>query len=134
MTHLTSKELEFIKSYLSEKLKPSFVWLFGSAARETMNSESDIDLAFMSDLQVDSYQIFMMAQELACSLGRDVDLINLKTASTVMKAQIVGKGKLLYEKDPFERKKFSARAFKEYALLNEERQIILERMTHPEDI
>jgi uncharacterized protein len=47
-----------------------------------------------------------------------------------MKAQIVGTGKLLYEKDPLERKLFTMRSLKEYALLNEERRIILESSRH----
>jgi uncharacterized protein len=59
-------------------------------------------------------------------------LIDLHKASTVMKAQIVGKGRLIYEQDPPKRMNFSMVAFKEYALLNEERQVISEQFTNLE--
>lgn len=130
--HLTPQEIQLIQSFLKEKLAPSFIWLFGSGAKETLKPESDIDLAFFSDAGYEGYQVFMVAQELAGMLGREVDLIDLKKASTVMKAQIVGKGKLLYEQEPLQRMIFEMRAFKEYALLNEERQSILKRFTNPE--
>lgn len=130
--HLIPQEIKLIQSFLKEKLAPSFIWLFGSGAKEALKPESDIDLAFFSDDELDSYQVFMFAQELAGLLGREVDLIDLKKASTVMKAQIVGKGKLIYEQDPLQRKIFAMRVFKEYALLNEERQLILERFNNPE--
>jgi predicted nucleotidyltransferase len=129
---LSPQEIQLIQSFLKEKLAPSFIWLFGSGAQEALKPDSDVDLAFFSDARSDSYQVFMIAQELAAMLGREVDLIDLRKASTVMKAQIVGKGKLIYEQNPFQRKMFTMRVFKEYALLNEERKPILDRFTNPE--
>lgn len=128
MVHsLRPQQIQMIQSFLEEKLKPSMIWLFGSAVRETLNPESDIDLAFFSDGDFDGYQVFMVAQELASMIGKEIDLIDLKKASTVMKAQIIGKGKLIYQQDNRQRMIFEMKAFKEYALLNEERQPILER-------
>jgi uncharacterized protein len=75
---LPLQQIELIIGFLRGKLRPTFIWLFGSAAKETMNLESDIDLAFSSNDRLDSYQVFMIAQELASKLGRDVDLIDLK--------------------------------------------------------
>ena len=69
----------------------------------------------------------MNAGELAEIMGRDVDLIDLHKASTVLKAQITGKGKVIFNSDNLQRMTFAMRAFKEYALLNEERQWILDR-------
>jgi uncharacterized protein len=129
---LTPQEIQLIQDFLKEKLTPSFMWLFGSGAKEALKPESDIDLAFFSDAEFDAYQAFMVAQELAGMIGREVDLIDLKKASTVMKAQIVGKGKLIYETDKLQRMIFEMRALKEYALLNEERQFILERFMNSE--
>jgi predicted nucleotidyltransferase len=131
---LTLEQIESLKSFLKEKIHPSFIWLFGSAAKGAMNLESDVDLAFMSDDKFDRYQIFMIAQELAYKLGRNVDLIDLRAASTVMRAQIIGKGILLYEQDSLERMRFSMLTLKEYALLNEERWAIIEKSAPPEDL
>ncbi|HEX3047776.1 MAG TPA: nucleotidyltransferase domain-containing protein [Bacillota bacterium] len=101
--------------------------LFGSAARGQLRPDSDLDLAFLSDLALNEYEVFMRAQELAELLGRDVDLIDLNKASTVLKAQIIGKGKVIFNGDNLRRMVFAMKAFKEYALLNEERQCILDR-------
>jgi len=67
----------------------------------------------------------MLVQEIAGIFNRDIDLIDLSKASTVFKAQIVGTGKVIYCSDDTRRMYFEMRSFKEYALLNEEREVIL---------
>jgi predicted nucleotidyltransferase len=111
---------------LIEKVNPVTIYLFGSAARDELREDSDIDIAYLSDACLSAYENFMFAQELADIFKRDVDLIDLKQASTVFKAQVVGMGKRIYCSDENRRMYFEMRAFKEYALLNEERAVILE--------
>ncbi|MGY5216063.1 type VII toxin-antitoxin system MntA family adenylyltransferase antitoxin [Clostridium butyricum] len=104
------------------------VYLFGSAAKNQLKPESDIDIAFLSFLDVDEYECFMKAQELAEIFKRDVDLIDLKKASTVFKAQIISTSSLIYCNDDVKRAYFEMRALKEYALLNEERAEIIKNI------
>lgn len=104
------------------------VYLFGSAAKNQLKPESDTDIAFLSFLDVDEYECFMKAQELAEIFKRDVDLIDLKKASTVFKAQIIGTSSLIYCNDDVKRAYFEMRALKEYALLNEERAEIIKNI------
>lgn len=99
--------------------------LFGSYVTGRVHSASDIDVAFLSDKKLDSYEVFMLAQTLASQVGRDVDLIDLATASTVMRAQIISSGTVIYCGDERRRAEFFMRALKEYALLNEEREVVL---------
>ncbi|WP_047155267.1 type VII toxin-antitoxin system MntA family adenylyltransferase antitoxin [Aneurinibacillus tyrosinisolvens] len=113
---------------LTEQLSPYVIILFGSVVKGTMHNESDIDIAFLSDQAFTEYEIFMAGQELAAKLGKEVDLVDLNRASTVLKAQIVGTGKILLDCDPSRRMVFFMRAFKEYAKLNEERQPIFDRL------
>ncbi|HEX3047017.1 MAG TPA: hypothetical protein VHY08_19845 [Bacillota bacterium] len=54
-------------------------------------------------------------------------MIDLNKASTVLKAHIIVSGKVIINGDILRRMVFAIKAFKEYALLNEERQCILER-------
>ncbi|AWI03693.1 type VII toxin-antitoxin system MntA family adenylyltransferase antitoxin [Clostridium drakei] len=117
--------IEKITDFLVENIKPYLIYLFGSSVNGVFREDSDIDIAFMSDKKITEYEVFMLAQELADILKRDVDLINLKNASTVFKAQIVGKGKVIYCSDDKRRMYFEMYVFKDYALLNEEREIIL---------
>lgn len=117
------KMIELLKDF-----KPVVVYLFGSASREELRDDSDIDIAFLSDENIDEYVCFMKAQELADIFKRDVDLIDMKKASTVFKAQIIGTGKNIYCNDDSKRAYFEIRCFKEYALLNEEREVILKKI------
>ena len=123
----TEDQLNTIREFLQQKVSPTLVILFGSAAQGRLRPDSDIDLAFLSDRQLNEYDVFMIAQELAELLGQDVDLVYLRNASTVLTAQIIGKGKVILEKDEAQRMAFAMNAFKNYAKLNEERQCILDR-------
>ncbi|WP_258049710.1 type VII toxin-antitoxin system MntA family adenylyltransferase antitoxin [Clostridium weizhouense] len=102
--------------------------LFGSAAKGTLRDDSDIDIAFLTEKDVDSYECFIKAQELADIFKREVDLINLNTSSTVFKAQVIGTGKRIYCSDDTKRMFFEMRALKSYAMLNEEREVILKKI------
>jgi len=113
---------------MREEFNPIIIYLFGSAARNELRGDSDIDIAFLTDNEVDEYECFMKAQELADIFKREVDLINLSNSSTVFKAQVVGNGKVIYCGDNNRRMYFEMRALKEYALLNEERAEILKRI------
>ena len=110
---------------LIERINPIVVYVFGSAVRNELREDSDIDIAYISDVHLIPYENFMLAQEIADIFKRDVDLVNLKDASTVFKAQVVGKGKKIYCSNENARMHFEMIAFKEYALLNEEREIIM---------
>lgn len=104
------------------------LYIFGSASRNELRNDSDIDIAFLTEDDIDEYKCFMKAQEIADIFKRDVDLIDLRKASTVFKAQIIGSGKVVYCIDDIKKAYFEMRSLKEYALLNEERQEILENI------
>lgn len=70
--------------------------------------------------------LFLLANELAQRLKRDIDLVDLKTASTVFRAQVVTRGELLYYRDKTFKGYYEMRILKDYAKLNEERKVILD--------
>jgi uncharacterized protein len=120
---------QMITNVLTEKLFPFLIILFGSTVKGNIHQSSDIDIAFLSDNKVpDPYEIFMIAQELASKLQRDVDLIDLNQASTVFQAQIVSTGKVIYCSDEHKRAQFEMKTLKMYAKLNEERSPILKNI------
>lgn len=84
------------------------------------------DIAFLNDKFLSDYDIFMASQELADIIKRDVDLIDLSKASTVMKAQVVGTGITILNTDTVRTSLFQMQALKEYAVLNEQRKCILD--------
>ncbi|WP_206662950.1 type VII toxin-antitoxin system MntA family adenylyltransferase antitoxin [Anaerobacillus alkaliphilus] len=123
------KEIEeTIVTILKKTISPSTIYIFGSYVKGNMRSDSDIDIAFLSKKGIDDYERFMLAQEIADKLGRNVDLIDLNKASTVFQAQIVGIGKTIYCINPLKRMNFEMVALKMYAKLNEERKEIIDRI------
>ena len=72
------------------------IYIFGSAVRNEPREDSDIEIDFLANEKVTDYESFMLHKELADIFKREVDLINLKTASTVIKAQIIGNGRAIY--------------------------------------
>lgn len=123
---LSKNTLKNIIDVLLKNVKPTLIYIFGSAARNELREDSDIDIAYLSDTSLSNYEIFMLANDIADIIKRDVDLIDLNKSSTVFKAQIVGNGKIIYCSDDTKRMYFEMYAFKDYALLNEERKEILD--------
>ena len=102
------------------------VYLFGSHADDTAQSGSDVDLAVLTARDAINPQIrWTMQEDLSIALGHDVDLVDLRSASTVMQMQIISGGRLLFESDPHSRHAFEMYVYANYALLNEERSAIL---------
>ncbi|MBU7591230.1 type VII toxin-antitoxin system MntA family adenylyltransferase antitoxin [Metabacillus halosaccharovorans] len=117
-----------IIDFLTEKISPNLIYIFGSTEKGTSNKNSDIDIAYLSDQEIYEYETFMMAQELAGNINFDVDLIDLKKASTVFQGQVVSTGKVIYNKNNDIRMNYEMKTLKMYAKLNEERQVITDKV------
>jgi predicted nucleotidyltransferase len=101
------------------------VYAFGSRARGDAQRESDFDLAVLATSPLDPQRRWQLQQELAVAAGADVDLVDLRRASTVMRMQILKDARVLFDGDPTARQLFEATALSAYARLNEERRWIL---------
>lgn len=77
----------------------SALYVFGSRAQDTAGPESDLDLAMLADHPPDAVGLWMLASDLSDLAGCPVDLIDLRTASTVMQYQIITTGQRLWERD-----------------------------------
>lgn len=75
------------------------LYVFGSFGTKYERRDSDLDLAVYSNEKMDSVDLWYLAQEIAVELGRDVDLVDLSSASTIFKYQILGKGNRFFCKD-----------------------------------
>ncbi len=125
---LTDEQLNIIKTFLVQALDPFLIILFGSASAGQLRPDSDVDIAFLRDGDTDSYQLFSLSQQLADLLGRDIHLIDLNLASTVLQAQVVGKGQVIWDEEPNRRQEFFILVLKKYARLNEERAPVLAKI------
>ena len=71
------------------------VYLFGSHAQGSAGPDSDLDIAVLVAGKLAPLQLW----ELAEGIGDNVDLLDLRAASTVMQYQIVITGQRLWAKD-----------------------------------
>ncbi|MDO5090798.1 MAG: DUF86 domain-containing protein [Cardiobacteriaceae bacterium] len=74
------------------------VYAFGSRINGTANAASDLDLAVLVAGYADPLQLFALAGEVADIAGCEVDLLDLRAASTVMQAQVL-QGERWWAKD-----------------------------------
>ncbi len=89
--------------------------LFGSMAKGTDRPDSDVDVAVLpaadgwtTDGELD------LAAELSRAAGREVDLVRLDRATTLLRAQIARDGVPILAAGPFEFARFRAQATAEY--------------------
>ena len=101
------------------------LYRFGSQAKGETRPESDVDLAVLTRSPIPNLRRFELAQDLAVLVHRDVDLVDLRVASTVMRMQVLSTGTCLMSFDEAARQEFEMYAYSDYARLNEERREIL---------
>ena len=100
------------------------VIVFGSYADGSASESSDLDIAILTNRPIDPVSRWDLQNELAQLVGMDVDLVDLRTASTVLKMQIADKGRLIWGgEDSFE--KFAVNTMTMYQHLQQERKEIL---------
>ncbi len=102
------------------------VYLFGSTAAGTERADSDVDLAVLAGHPISAEARWKLTGELSSLLHREVDLADLREASVVMRIQVLGNSRLLFDANPTLRQEFEAIALGQYVRLNEARRGILD--------
>lgn len=112
--------------FLQKVEQVKLIYIFGSYATDLQTTASDIDIAVLTNKTLDPVERWKMESELAERLGKDVDLIDLLSASTVMQHQIIQYGLCIY--DPENKAAFfEMQVMAMYQHLNEERADILKQ-------
>ncbi|QZA78131.1 nucleotidyltransferase domain-containing protein [Deefgea tanakiae] len=75
------------------------VYLFGSFAKGEAHAQSDVDLAVLLAGNSEPVALWEVGQAIATVINRDVDLIDLRQASTVMQYQVITQGQRLWARD-----------------------------------
>jgi predicted nucleotidyltransferase len=102
------------------------LYLFGSCASPDARPDSDVDVAVLMPSSLEPVRRRGLQEKLATRLHRDVDLVDLREASTVLRQQVVQTGRLLHDGAPFERQLFEAHTLNDYADLQWWRRGILD--------
>jgi len=110
------------------------VYRFGSTVRGDMRASSDVDLAVLASAALEPVRRFELQERIAALLGKDVDLLDLRSASTVMRLQVVSRGIAIDGLRARERQAFEGEVLSAYARLNEERREVLERVRREKSV
>ena len=105
------------------------VYAFGSWGTGDEQQQSDADIAILlsppDSKQATREQLFDARCDLASALGREVDLVDLRAASTVLQKEVVSASRRLYCANHYEADTFEMLTLSFYQKLNEERAGIL---------
>lgn len=102
------------------------VYRFGSFGTDDQRPDSDIDLALLPESPLDPLRRWEIAQKLANLARKNVDLVDLLQASTILRMQVVATGERLYCANRGAAERFEDHVYSSYARLNEERQMIID--------
>ena len=96
--HSTARDLivQHLRSHLPGLLA---IYAFGSRITGNATPDSDLDLAVLVAGHADIITLFNLSSDLADLAGCDVDLVDLRAASTVMQHQIIQTGVRWWAKD-----------------------------------
>jgi uncharacterized protein len=126
MDDMHQQQLEVASKLICQKIKDVIViLLFGSYGTDFEKSDSDLDLALLADSKIDALVLWELAQEIAIKLNRDVDLIDLRQASTVFRFQILNSCEVIYCSDPKAFASFENTSISMYLHFQETRKEIL---------
>lgn len=101
------------------------IYLFGSRALNQHTVKSDWDIAVLNDAKIAPLERWQLSELLASECNNNVDLVDLLEASTVLKMQIVDKGKLLFDQNNFA-SSFEIQTMGMYGNLQESRKEIVD--------
>jgi len=87
-----------------EKIKSSIpnlmaVYIFGSVAEGNAGPESDLDLAVLAEGRLDPFELFSLAGDISLMSHCPVDLVDMRSTSTVMGYRVITSGEALWRSD-----------------------------------
>ena len=121
---LSDSEIEIIINTLRTDL-PSLqaIYIFGSFADETASDSSDVDIAYLSEGSLSNTKRWELSSDIARLLKRDVDLIDLRSANTIFRYQIISTAKRVYG-GGYEVESFETLVYSFYLRFKQERKPI----------
>jgi predicted nucleotidyltransferase len=124
--NLSPLQLQSITERLGRDTRIAAAYLLGSAARNEMRPDSDVDIAVLpcEGVRLSWMDRLALADGLAEPLGRTVDLGVLDSANLVYAKEAITSGTCILTRDRFRSDLFAATALALYARLREERKEI----------
>jgi predicted nucleotidyltransferase len=100
------------------------LYVFGSQVSGTSQPESDLDLSVLAPGFIDPNVLWSLSNDIASLVNVDVDLLDLRAASTVMQYQVLSSGKAVWDIG-LQARLFEVSVFSEKLALDEAREPLL---------
>jgi len=127
---LSETQLGQILSFLKSRLTNlEAVYLFGSGAGSDFTTQSDLDLAVKTNSAIDEMLIWDIKNELANIAHREVDVIDLSSADSVIRMQVVSTGVRVFSANHEKSEAWDSMVYSMYLQLNDDRKEILEEIS-----
>lgn len=104
------------------------IYLFGSQADGTATKDSDFDIAVLCEGRIGFAKLLDASSALSNIVSKEVDLVDLREASTVFCFQVIMNGRKIFGKNNPSVDFFEMTTMSMYQRLNEERKGILEQV------
>lgn len=125
---LSKSSITKIKQYVSQDQNIIAIYLFGSHAKGKTKKDSDVDLGVLFFKDIGGFERIDIETDLSNLLKRDVDLVDMKKASPLLRHQVYKCGVEIYSKENDYPARFRASHIQEYLdtlYLHEQRMKIL---------
>lgn len=122
------EKLDNIKEILLKNLELDAIVLFGSYARNRERIDSDIDVAIKPKCDIPKETLIEIQEEIEEKIDTDIHLINLDVIEDDFRYDILITGKELYVANEMYFIEYKLAAFNKYLDLNEDRQIIINKI------
>jgi uncharacterized protein len=118
-----------VQTILSYYPQTQAIYLFGSYGTDQEWQDSDVDIALLlhpaTAKEAGNLSLSPLHLALAAVLGKNVDVINLRQASTVFQKEIIMAERRIFCANPYAADEFEMLTLSYYQKLNEERREIL---------
>ena len=102
------------------------IYQFGSSVTGGEHPESDIDLAVLASEKIDFMVIGRLMEDLQSFFRKKVDVVDLFSANTILRAEVAYRGKRIYCADDYRCDLFQITAIAQLLFLNEEQKELLD--------
>ena len=125
---------EDIKSVFIGKYDIECIVIFGIYVRESQTPQSDIDIAIKIKGGITKKELNDISKQLEEILKKEVDLIDLDNANSILKYEILYSGMPIYIKNEYYYDLYVIDACNEFLEVNEDRESIINRIIAGGDI
>jgi uncharacterized protein len=102
------------------------IYVYGSFARGDESRSSDIDLALLLPPDEEIVDLLSVVSDVSTRVHREVDLIDLRKVSDVLRREVLAEGRILYVSQPDRVLEWEGTAMSRYQRYREEVRELLE--------